>query len=519
MGLAAAGGASSRRRWGGGVSESEASKAECGSSSGLDLADSGLSLADGPPTDAQGLEEPRRTGTTFTALMHVLTAVIGAGVLALPYAVAMLGWVAGPLCIICFGALTQVCSVLLADCYIINGKINRTYSECVAATFRPWAVTTIGIIQHVNLVLVTWAYAITAPQSLQTIARSICSEAGWSSCFTNYNWWAIIFGGSQLLMVQMPDIDHLKYSSIIGGLMSFGYSGIAVGLSAAEGAQPCSGIDRTHMRALPRWPAFHSWAPPSLQVLNAIGAILFAFNFSIQLVEIQERRAGRPGPVASMRRAILVAVCIMTSIYIAVACSGYAAFGDEVAGSIMMAFTTPMWLVTAGNLMVVIHVGPAYQICLQPTLLFLEDKMVRWRRNPGWNKVLPPAQPPAPPSHPFPALPQGLLMRLWFRSMFVVLITFLACLMPWFGTIIGLSGALSFWPATVAFPVEMWLRVRQPSPGKRRWLRWLSLATLVITFGVRGGVRGAGGGWAVHIRPVIGGLGRLSAGTAAACFF
>ena len=92
MGLAAAGGASSRRRWGGGVSESEASKAECGSSSGLDLADSGLSLADGPPTDAQGLEEPRRTGTTFTALMHVLTAVIGAGVLALPYAVAMLGW-------------------------------------------------------------------------------------------------------------------------------------------------------------------------------------------------------------------------------------------------------------------------------------------------------------------------------------------------------------------------------------------------------------------------------------------
>ena len=73
-------------------------------------------------------------------------------------------------------------------------------------------------IQHVNLVLVTWAYAITAPQSLQvghgcgrrlawwrrkpewpcttvqTIARSICSETGATSCFTNYNWWAIIFG-------------------------------------------------------------------------------------------------------------------------------------------------------------------------------------------------------------------------------------------------------------------------------------------------------------------------------------
>ena len=281
-------------------------------------------------------------------------------------------------------------------------------------------------IQHVNLVLVTWAYAITAPQSLQVgMERRGCADhpqaalprlglnrrppspapqpcrpslapyaarpagaaasqttiGGPSSLGECHSWErrtralrlpgrqrlpirshhhfsptlcpapvvCPARSGSQLLMVQMPDIDHLKYSSIIGGLMSFGYSGIAVGLSAAEGAQPCSGIDRTHMRALPcgwrwlmrprrcccclqlaatrkepsaarasrmagtrrsrwapaylppagwagwhrRWPAFHSWAPPSLQVLNAIGAILFAFNFSIQLVEIQERRAGR----------------------------------------------------------------------------------------------------------------------------------------------------------------------------------------------------------------------------------
>ena len=147
------------------------------------------------------------------------------------------------------------------------------------------------------------------------------------------------------------------------------------------------------------------------------------------------------------------AVCIMTSIYIAVACSGYAAFGDEVAGSIMTAFTTPMWLVTAGNLMVVIHLGPAYQICL-PYPAFPRGQDGAVEAQPGLEQgalvpspcplavvpgcpcrdggpEVPPAQPPAPPSHPFPALPQGLLMRLWFRSMFVVLITFLACLMPW----------------------------------------------------------------------------------------
>ena len=47
---------------------------------------------------------------------------------------------------------------------------------------------------------------------------------------------------------------------------------------------------------------------------------------------------------------------------------------------------------------------------------------------------------------------QGLALRLWFRSSCVVAITFLAILMPWFGTIIGLSGALSEWGGWVGLP-------------------------------------------------------------------
>ena len=116
--------------------------------------------------------------------------------------------VAGPICILLFGALTQICSVLLADCYIIgrqvhwcigalvhwcigalvgrcrhavarhavpglvlctpvhclallqatnnhrptplpsdgpDGKINNTYSEVVASCFGRWAVIGIGL--------------------------------------------------------------------------------------------------------------------------------------------------------------------------------------------------------------------------------------------------------------------------------------------------------------------------------------------------------------------------------------
>ena len=134
------------------------------------------------------------------------------------------------------------------------------------------------------------------------------------------------------------------------------------------------------------------------------------------------------------------------------------------------------------------------QICIQPTFQFLEAKMEAWPRNPRWNRVRsiwaesppvelvgcsagpgsrwsvrnwaqlgggpsavlvrPPSQglalrlwfcPSAVRVHPPPS--QGLALRLWFRSMCVVLLTFLAILIPFFGSIIGLSGALSEWTA------------------------------------------------------------------------
>ncbi|KAK4782258.1 hypothetical protein SAY86_016360 [Trapa natans] len=58
-----------------------------------------------------------RTGTKWTAVAHIISAVIGAGVLSLAWSVAQLGWIIGPLCIILFAAMTLVSSALLADCY------------------------------------------------------------------------------------------------------------------------------------------------------------------------------------------------------------------------------------------------------------------------------------------------------------------------------------------------------------------------------------------------------------------
>lgn len=74
-------------------------------------------------------------GTLWSATAHIVTAVIGSGVLALAWSVAQLGWIAGPLALFGFACVTYYTSTLLANSYRspdpITGARNRTYMEAV----------------------------------------------------------------------------------------------------------------------------------------------------------------------------------------------------------------------------------------------------------------------------------------------------------------------------------------------------------------------------------------------------
>ncbi|RZC65963.1 hypothetical protein C5167_009654 [Papaver somniferum] len=59
----------------------------------------------------------KRTGSYWTAIAHVLTAVIGSGVLSLAWSTAQLGWIAGPIALFSLAGITLVSVSLLSDCY------------------------------------------------------------------------------------------------------------------------------------------------------------------------------------------------------------------------------------------------------------------------------------------------------------------------------------------------------------------------------------------------------------------
>lgn len=76
-------------------------------------------------------------GTVWTASAHIITAVIGSGVLSLAWATAQLGWIAGPTVMFLFSFVTYYTSTLLSACYRhgdpVYGKRNYTYMDAVSA--------------------------------------------------------------------------------------------------------------------------------------------------------------------------------------------------------------------------------------------------------------------------------------------------------------------------------------------------------------------------------------------------
>lgn len=84
---------------------------------------------------------------------------------------------------------------------------------------------------------------------------------------------------------------------------------------------------------------------------------------------------------------------------------------------------------------------------------------------------------------PFIGVYQLNFFRLVWRTVFVILTTLLAMLLPFFNDVVGLLGAMAFWPLTVYFPIEMYIAEKKIGRGTTRWLGFqiLSVTCFFIT--------------------------------------
>ncbi|CAN6679364.1 unnamed protein product [Malus baccata var. baccata] len=314
-------------------------------------------------------------GTVRTASSHIITAVVGSGVLSLTWAIAQLGWIAGPVVMVMFSIITYHTSTLLVSCYRdpVTRKRNCTYSDAV----RSHLVKMCGFIQQLTLFGATIGYTVTASISMVAIKRSNCfhNSGGKDPCHASYYPYMLAFGIPEIILSQIPNFDKLSWLSIVAAVMSFTYSGIGLALGVAKVAE--NGKIKASMTGMSTGavtPAQKMW-----RTFQALGNIAFAYSYSIILIEIQDTVKSPPSEMKTMKKATRFSLAVTSIFYVLCGCTGYAAFGDIAPGNLLTdrGLSNPFWLIDVANAAIVIHLVGAYQVFVQPIFALFISKDIK----------------------------------------------------------------------------------------------------------------------------------------------
>ncbi|KAM0922503.1 hypothetical protein ACQ4PT_006024 [Festuca glaucescens] len=415
-------------------------------------------------------DQVQRTGTVWTAMAHIITAVIGSGVLSLAWSVAQLGWVGGPAAIVFFAGVTVVQSSLLADCYISrdedgHGVVvrNKSYVQAVRLYLGEKSRLFCGFFLSISLFGSSVVYSLTSATSMRAIQKAncyhtkghgapACSAAGGGSDV----YYMVLFGLAQVVLSQIPDFHNMAWLSIFAAVMSFSYSFIGFGLGAAKVIE--NGVIKGAVGGI----ALASPTQKVWRVAQALGDIAFAYPYSLVLLEIEDTLRSPPAESETMKKASRASIAVTTFFYLGCGCFGYAAFGDATPGNLLtgFGFYEPYWLIDLANLCVVLHLLGGYQVYSQPAFALAERRFGAEASSVDLE---------------IPLLGRRRVnmfraFRLCYRTAYVAAATAVAVWFPYFNQVVGLIGAFSFWPLAIHFPVEMYIVQAQVAPWTARWL-------------------------------------------------
>ncbi|CAL1404770.1 unnamed protein product [Linum trigynum] len=434
-----------------------------------------------------------RSGTVWTAVAHIITGVIGSGVLSLQWSVAQLGWAAGPAAMVMFAAVTLVSAFLLCDCYrsphpLLGPSRNRSYLQAVNLTLGRTKAWACGVLVHTSMYGIGIAYTITAAISMRSIQQSACTtynnnnnkkEDG--AC--DMSWHMLVFGLAEMFMSQIPNFHDIQWLSNVAALMSLAYSFIGLGLGFARVLE--NGYVKGSMTGIRgATPVDKMW-----KVSQALGDIAFAYPYSLILIEIQDTLKSPPSENETMKKASTVAILVTTVFYLCCGGFGYAAFGEDTPGNLLTGFTHPHWLLDFANACIVLHILGGYQVYCQPVFATAE----KWLVETFPDSIL---VRHSSVKLPVPAAGRNVevkVLRLCFRTLYVASTTAIAMMFPYFNQVIGVLGGFMYWPVSIYFPVEMYVKQREVEAWTVKWvlLHLFSVfCLLLICFALVGSVQG-----------------------------
>ncbi|KAA8527117.1 hypothetical protein F0562_008654 [Nyssa sinensis] len=343
---------------------------------------------------------------------------------------AQLGWIAGSLVMLFFAFITFVSAFLLCDCYRSpdpesGPKRNRSYIQAVQTYLGERSGWLCILVVQISLYGTGIAYTITSATSMRAIQKSNCYHKYGhdAACEFGDISYMLLFGVVQIVMSQIPDFHNMEWLSIVAAIMSFTYAfiGFALGFAKVIG----DGVIKGSIGGVP----VSTTAQKVWLVSQALGDIAFAYPYSIILIEIQDTLKSPPPENETMKKASTIAI-----------------FGG-------------------------------YQVYCQPLFAVVDKWFAEKFPTCGFVNNEYPLKLPL-----LPALRLN-LFRLCFRTVYVASTTGIAMIFPYFNQVLGVLGALNFWPLSIYFPVEMYIVQKNIGAWTKKWVvfRTFSILCLIVT--------------------------------------
>ncbi|KAL8193561.1 hypothetical protein R6Q57_026696 [Mikania cordata] len=395
-----------------------------------------------------------RNAKWWYSAFHNVTAMVGAGVLGLPHALAQLGWGPGLAVLFTSWIVTLYTLWQMVEMHeIVPGKRFDRYHELGQHAFGKKLGLLIVVPQQLIVeVGVNIVYMVTGGQSLKKFHDLVCEDP----CKDiKLSYFIMIFASVHFVLSHLPNFNSISGVSLAAAVMSLSYSTIAWAAAVKKGVQ--ADVEYGY-KAQTTIGAIFSF-------FNALGTIAFAYAGHNVVLEIQATIPSTPekpskGP---MWKGVVVAYIVVAICYFPVAIIGYWMYGNSVSDNILISLDKPVWLIASANMFVVVHVIGSYQIYAIPVFDMIETVLVK-KLNFTPSRTL----------------------RFVTRNLYVAFTMLVGICIPFFGGLLGFFGGFAFAPTTYFLPCIMWLAIYKPKAWSLSWTtNWicivLGVALMVVS--------------------------------------
>ncbi|XP_073301821.1 probable GABA transporter 2 [Primulina huaijiensis] len=392
-------------------------------------------------------------GEWWHAGFHLTTAIVGPTILTLPYAFRGLGWGLGFLCLTAMGVVTfysyYLMSSVLDHCEKAGRRHIRFRELAADVLGSGWMFYFVIFIQTAINTGISIGSILLAGECLQ-IMYSNLSPDGPLKLYHFITMVTVVM----ILLSQFPSFHSLRHINLGSLLLSFGYTFLVVGACINAG---------TSKNAPPRdYSLESSELSRVFSAFTSISIIAAIFGNGI-LPEIQATLA--PPATGKMTKGLIMCYTVIFLTFYSAAVSGYWVFGNKSNSNILKSLLpdeglalAPVWILGLAIIFVLLQLLAIGLVYSQVAYEIME------RKSADVNQAI--------------FSKRNLIPRIILRSLYVIFCGFFAAMLPFFGDINAVVGAIGFIPLDFVLPMLLYNMTYKPTKSSPAY--WINNSIIII---------------------------------------